>query len=104
MKKTFMPDFKDSRQLSIHQLEGLKWTIDHAYNGSPFYRKRFETAGVSKDYMTIKTELIQGIDPVNNEDIKHRIIKTVQSKILVSCDVSFYAYGELPRFEEISFY
>lgn len=47
MKKTFMPDFKDNGQLLMHQLEGLKWTIDHAYNGSPFYRKQFKTAGVS---------------------------------------------------------
>ena len=47
MKKTFMPQFKDRDQLLEHQLEGLKWTIAHTYNGSPFYRKQFEKAGVT---------------------------------------------------------
>ena len=46
MKKTFMPDFTDTGQLFDHQLQGLKWTINHAYNGSPFYKSQFEKAGV----------------------------------------------------------
>ncbi len=47
MKKTFMPQFKDSGQLQDHQLQGLKWTIAHAFNGSSFYRKQFDAAGVT---------------------------------------------------------
>jgi phenylacetate-CoA ligase len=47
MKKTFMPQFTDIGQLFNHQLEGLKWTVAHAFNGSPFYRKQFEEAGVT---------------------------------------------------------
>ncbi|NOX33102.1 MAG: phenylacetate--CoA ligase [Deltaproteobacteria bacterium] len=47
MKKTFMPGFKDTGQLFDHQLKGLKWTVSHAYNGSSFYRKQFEEAGVT---------------------------------------------------------
>ena len=47
MKKTFMPQFTDIGQLFDHQLEGLKWTVAHAFNGSPFYRKQFEEAGVT---------------------------------------------------------
>lgn len=47
MKKTFMPDFKDTAQLFDHQLQGLKWTVNHAYNGSAFYRGRFEKAGIT---------------------------------------------------------
>lgn len=46
MNPTFMPQFKDIDQLFDHQLEGLKWTVAHAYSGSAFYRKHFETAGV----------------------------------------------------------
>ncbi|WP_299981972.1 phenylacetate--CoA ligase family protein [Desulfobacula sp.] len=46
MEKTFMPDFKDQEQLYEHQLEGLKWTLSHAYKGSPFYRKHLEATGV----------------------------------------------------------
>ncbi|MCP4718557.1 MAG: phenylacetate--CoA ligase, partial [Desulfobacteraceae bacterium] len=46
MKKSFMPKFTDAQALFDHQLEGLKWTIDHAFFGSTFYRKHFEEAGV----------------------------------------------------------
>ena len=46
MKKTFMPPFKTTVELFDHQLSGLKWTVAHAYNGSSFYRKQFEKAGV----------------------------------------------------------
>ena len=31
------------------QLKGLKWTVKHAYNGSAFYRRKFEEAGVKPD-------------------------------------------------------
>lgn len=33
--------------MKAHQLEGLKWTVNHAYNGSDFFRQRFDAAGVS---------------------------------------------------------
>ena len=46
MKKTFMPVFKDQEQLYDHQLRGLKWTLSHAYNGSVFYKKQFDEAGL----------------------------------------------------------
>lgn len=46
MEKTFMPKFKDRGQIFDHQLEGLKWTVSHAYTGSPFYRKQFEAVGI----------------------------------------------------------
>jgi phenylacetate-CoA ligase len=47
MNKTFMPDFQNREQLFDHQLKGLKWTVAHAYNGSAFYKKQFENAGVT---------------------------------------------------------
>ncbi|MBC2703459.1 phenylacetate--CoA ligase [Desulfobacula sp.] len=47
MKKSFMPQFKNIDHLFEHQLEGLKWTVAHAYKGSPFYRKHLEAAGVT---------------------------------------------------------
>ena len=43
--KTFMPSLKSEEELQKVQLEGLKWTIQHAYEGSPFYRKRLEETG-----------------------------------------------------------
>ncbi len=47
MKKSFMPHFKNMRELEAHQLEGLKWTVKHVYENSPFYRERFDEAGVN---------------------------------------------------------
>jgi phenylacetate-CoA ligase len=44
--KTFMPSFKTEEGLKAHQLEGLQWTVNHAYNGSLFYRMKFAEAGV----------------------------------------------------------
>jgi phenylacetate-CoA ligase len=47
MTKTFMPDLKSEAELETIQLEGLKWTVKHAYAGSPFYRKRMQEAGIN---------------------------------------------------------
>lgn len=30
LKKTFMPTYKSKEELIALQLEGLKWTVDHA--------------------------------------------------------------------------
>ncbi len=46
MTKSFMPDFKSAEELQAHQLKGLKWTVDHAYNGSSFYKAKLDEAGV----------------------------------------------------------
>ena len=46
---TFMPDFKDAAALAAHQLEGLQWTVRHAYGGSSFYHERLTAAGVTPD-------------------------------------------------------
>ena len=46
MTETFMPKFVNLEALHTHQLERLKWTVVHVYNGSPFYKKRLEKAGV----------------------------------------------------------
>ncbi|MEE9610328.1 MAG: phenylacetate--CoA ligase [Desulfatiglandales bacterium] len=51
---TFMPDFKTEEELYAHQLEGLKWTVNHVYNGSTLYRQRFHEAGIKpKDIHTL---------------------------------------------------
>jgi phenylacetate-CoA ligase len=46
---TFMPRFKKEAELEAHQLEGLKWTVAHAYRGSSFYKKKMDEAGVKPD-------------------------------------------------------
>ncbi|MFZ2089453.1 MAG: ATP-binding cassette domain-containing protein [Desulfobaccales bacterium] len=45
-RKTFMPPFKTPEELAEHQLNGLTWTLRHAYEGSSFYREKLDAAGV----------------------------------------------------------
>lgn len=47
MTKTFMPAFRDPSELAAQQLQGLQWTVRHAYEGSSFYREKLENAGVT---------------------------------------------------------
>jgi phenylacetate-CoA ligase len=49
MEKRFMPAVKTEEDLKALQLEGLKWTVNHAYQGSSFYRNRLEGAGIKPD-------------------------------------------------------
>lgn len=41
----FLPD-PTPEQLAETQLSGLKWTVSHAFNGSPAYKKKLTDAGV----------------------------------------------------------
>ncbi len=47
MSKSFMPELKTEAELEHLQLNGLKWTVKHAYEGSPFYRQRMKEAGIA---------------------------------------------------------
>ena len=49
MNRTFMPKIRTGKELRAVQLEGLKWTVAHAYQGSDFYRRRFDEAGVKPE-------------------------------------------------------
>ncbi|HQE79641.1 MAG TPA: phenylacetate--CoA ligase [Syntrophorhabdaceae bacterium] len=46
MERPFDATVKTEKELKALQLEGLKWTVNHAYNGSATYRKKFDEAGV----------------------------------------------------------
>ncbi len=41
-----MPSFSSLDELLAYQLDGLKWTVNHVYGGSEFYRRRLDAAGV----------------------------------------------------------
>ena len=45
MSISFMPVRASSEELDAIQLQGLKWTVGHVYQNSPFYRERFNRAG-----------------------------------------------------------
>jgi len=49
MNQTFMPKVKTEEELQALQLEGLQWTIAHAYQGSDFYRRRLDGAGIKPE-------------------------------------------------------
>ncbi len=49
MERRFMPPFRTKEELAAFQLAGLQWTVRHAWEGSPFYRSRFEEAGVTPE-------------------------------------------------------
>ncbi|GAB6061533.1 phenylacetate--CoA ligase family protein [Deferrisoma palaeochoriense] len=69
MSTTFMPAIRDERELAEMQLEGLRWTVRHAYEGSEFYRRRFDEAGVRPEQ--IKTlEDIQRLPFTTANDLR----------------------------------
>lgn len=58
MVRTFMPQVRSEEELKAIQLEGLKWTVQQAYHGSEFYRRRFDESG-------LKPEDIQALDDLS---------------------------------------
>ena len=57
MIKSFMPALKTAKELKQIQMDGLRWTVNHAYSNSKFYKKKFDGAGV-------KPELIRSLDDI----------------------------------------
>ncbi|VBB47776.1 Phenylacetate-coenzyme A ligase [uncultured Desulfatiglans sp.] len=69
MTKTFMPTVKTQEELKALQLEGLKWTVNHAYHGSPVYRAKLEQAGVRPDQIRSLAD-IERLPFTTAEDLK----------------------------------
>jgi len=59
MTRSFMPDFTTKAELDAIQLSGLKWTVKHAYNGSEFYRQRFDEIGVKPEDIKTLGDLVR---------------------------------------------
>lgn len=57
MGSSFMPARSDIDDLPGLQLHGLKWTVSHAFNDSPFYRKRLKEAGVRPEQIRTMDDL-----------------------------------------------
>ncbi len=43
---SFIPKDLSKEDLELIQLEGLKWTVNHTYNNSSFYKQRYDEAGI----------------------------------------------------------
>lgn len=69
MSKTFMPTFEKAAELRAHQLKGLQWTVDHAWRGSAFYRRRLTAAGIQAgDIQTLDD--IRKLPLTNADDLR----------------------------------
>jgi phenylacetate-CoA ligase len=55
--QSFMPTVKTRDELKALQLEGLKWTVEHAYGGSSAYRKKLDDAGVAPNAIRSMADL-----------------------------------------------
>jgi phenylacetate-CoA ligase len=64
-----MPAFETLEALQAHQLEGLKWTVAHAYDGSPEYRRKFDAAGIQPADIT-RLEDLQRLPLTTAEDLR----------------------------------
>jgi len=49
MLHRYPPHFETVDQLIELQTRGLRWTVSHTWNNSPFYRKRFEETGITPE-------------------------------------------------------
>ncbi|MCK8603848.1 phenylacetate--CoA ligase family protein [Desulfoferrobacter suflitae] len=57
MSVSFMPSRAGQEDLDALQLEGLRWTISHAYHNCAFYRRRLTQAGVTPDQIRSRDDL-----------------------------------------------
>jgi phenylacetate-CoA ligase len=57
MEKRFMPSATSQDALLDLQLQGLKWTASHAYNGSPVYKKKMDDTGVAPDDIRVLEDI-----------------------------------------------
>jgi len=51
MAKTFLPEVAAMDELKELQLRGLQWTVNHAYKGSSFYKKKLDEAGIRPEHI-----------------------------------------------------
>ena len=59
MRRSFMPNISRQNGLQKLQLEGLRWTVRHAYENSPFYRQRLQKAGITPEDINSLDDLIR---------------------------------------------
>ncbi|MBQ4492485.1 MAG: phenylacetate--CoA ligase [Deltaproteobacteria bacterium] len=65
----FMPRFHNDEELAAIQLQGLKWTVRHAWENCPFYHDRLTQAGVTPDSITSLDDL-QRLPFTTTEDLR----------------------------------
>ncbi|QGY40506.1 AMP-binding protein [Pseudodesulfovibrio cashew] len=69
MDRRFIPDLTEE-QIADKQLAGLKWTVRHSYDGSPFYRARLDEAGMNPEDINTLDDL-RKLPFTTAEDLKN---------------------------------
>ena len=59
MNRSFMPNISTEEELLALQLDGLRWTVRHSYQNSPFYRQRLQKANITPDDINSMDDLIR---------------------------------------------
>jgi len=54
----FIPDDLNAEKLKKIQLEGLQWTVAHAYANSPAYRRKFDNAGIKPEDVRSRDDIL----------------------------------------------
>jgi len=66
---SFIPHDLTTDRLAKIQLEGLKWAVSHAYTHSPFYKQKFDQAGVRPEDIG-SLEDLQRLPLTDKEDLQ----------------------------------
>jgi phenylacetate-CoA ligase len=69
MGVSFMPQQASKEHLLNVQLQGLKWTVSHAYHHSPFYRRKLEQARVTPEQIAGLDDL-RRLPPITAQDLQ----------------------------------
>ncbi|MEE4358015.1 MAG: phenylacetate--CoA ligase [Desulfococcaceae bacterium] len=69
MTDNFMPDIATEEELKACQLKGLKWTVAHAWQGSPAYREKLDQARVRPEDIQ-KAEDIRRLPFTTADDLR----------------------------------
>jgi phenylacetate-CoA ligase len=70
MNPTFMPNISTEEELLALQLDGLRWTVRHSYQNSPFYRQRLQKANITPDDINSMDDLIH-LPFTTADDLRH---------------------------------
>ncbi len=80
--------------------------VDHVLSGvegiGSEYQIILDRKADGRDYMTLKVEWAQGVDPSQDPELSRKIGGEIKKQIMVSADVELVEYGLLPRSERKS--
>ncbi len=65
-----MPQRSSAEHILDLQLQGLKWTVSHAYHHYPFYRRKLREAGVTPEQITTLDDL-RRLPPITAQDLQN---------------------------------